>query len=691
MPAFIKFFFCYTILTLLFSESTPNGGLQFLSTPLLSAQPCTRLNTLSTFSSSASGCSSSTIQGVSGYLRLVTTETSLINLLSELSSSTFSSSISSTLGYTLILPSSLLTLSILSNIRVKYQEINRAIAGVLVLPLINTSEIYSSGYPFPFNPTGRGLVTEKWPFPIFLITDPNEAITLVEKAKKNIASSPSTFPQWTATFKLYMGPDDLNSEDCLSSGSCLPLGGQSIWATPSTLSSSSSSSSTPTPLLSKKPVILACAPLDAIALFKGLSFGADASVSSLVTLLVAAQALSKEPSVPNLPFDIVFAAFQAESFGRLGSRRFLAKVTNITNRLAYAIAVDQVGLAYTNKGSGHFYSHRLFRNTSSDTTTSSDAIQLSNIRSDWAELIFSQLNVTPGSLPISENSVPSTPIVSVGEFAPTSGVLSFSEYNSTLISTVFQSEFDTFSNIDVHSVTLAAETLATGLYALATNKTTTSLALASVPTSLRVNTSLVADFINCITINAQCTLFSGLLGLDLSDLPSGPLTLYTSVFQQPYIDSNGNTVVTPSILEAVTRAALTIYTAMNVSGVNTTATSGSIPCSITSDCISLTGNNQAECLLGNCVIGNAYFHSAFSLSLEMDGNGGFLLFPNNSSNSNTYAGSGDPLYTEPYWSTSIGVTLYQADAPWLAPTLLSIGITITVATLGLSSRYLQTS
>ena len=126
-------------MTLLFSESTPNGGLQFLSTPLLSAQPCTRLNTLSTFSSSASGCSSSTIQGISGYLRLVTTETSLINLLSELSSSTFSSSISSTLGYTLILPSSLLTLSILSNIRIKYQEINRAIAGVLVLPVINTS------------------------------------------------------------------------------------------------------------------------------------------------------------------------------------------------------------------------------------------------------------------------------------------------------------------------------------------------------------------------------------------------------------------------------------------------------------------------------------------------------------------------------------------------------------------------
>ena len=83
-------------------------------------------------------------------------------------------------------------------------------------------------------------------------------------------------------------------------------------------------------------------------------------------------------------------------------------------------------------------------------------------------------------------------------------------------------------------------------------------------------------------------------------------------------------------------------------------------------------------------------HSALSLSLESDGNGGFVVFPGNASEGVSAGGSGDPLYTEPFWSSTIGVTLFQADAPWLAPTLLSVGIALTLATLGLSNRFLVT-
>ena len=548
---------------------------------------------------------------------------------------------------------------------------NAGIAGVLVLQPSSFMDVYSPGSPFPFNPTGRGLVSQRWPFPIFTVTDPIEAASLVSKATQNIQTSPTTYPQWAANFKLYMGPDDLISETCLSSGSCLPLGGRSAWASMSTATE---------PLSSNKPAILACAPLDATSLFKGLSFGADASVSSLVALLAAAEALSREPSVPNLPLDILFAAFQAESYGRLGSRRFLAKMTNVTNRLIYAVAVDQVGLAMTSKGLGKFFSHRHSKGVNST--------QLTATRSAWAEAIFTQLNVLPGIVPESDSILPPTALLSVSEFAKDSGLLTLGEYNSTVVSKVFQSEFDTFINVDASSITAAAQVLARGLYALASNKSDVTLAIASVPTTLLINSSLVSDFLSCITLSAQCSLFGGLLGLDPSVLPPGPLALYTSVYQQPYADSNGNVIVTPSILEAVTRAALALYSSFNAT-VNGTAKTN-LPCSVTSDCVAATGQVRAECILGKCVVGNAYFHSALSLSLESDGNGGFVVFPGNASEGVFAGGSGDPLYTEPFWSSTIGVTLFQADAPWLAPTLLSVGIALTLATLGLSNRFLVT-
>jgi hypothetical protein len=153
------------------------------------------------------------------------------------------------------------------------------------------------------------------------------------------------------------------------------------------------------------------------------------------------------------------------------------------------------------------------------------------------------------------------------------------------------------------------------------------------------------------------------------------------------LDSNGNTVITPSLLEAVTRAALAVYSSFNATANGTK--SSLIPCSATTtDCVSVTGQPRAECIQGKCIVGNAYFHSALSLALESDGNGGFILFPGNASKGMAQGGSGDPLFTEPFWSSTIGVSIYQADAPWLGPTLLSVGVALTLATLGLSNRIL---
>lgn len=73
-----------------------------------------------------------------------------------------------------------------------------------------------------------------------------------------------------------------------------------------------------------KPIVAAFAPMDAQAFLMGRAVGAQASVSSLLALLGAADAIAGlDPSVTSsLTHEIVLAAFNAETFDLTGSRAF---------------------------------------------------------------------------------------------------------------------------------------------------------------------------------------------------------------------------------------------------------------------------------------------------------------------------------------------------------------------------------
>jgi hypothetical protein len=237
---------------------------------------------------------------------------------------------------------------------------------------------------YRWNPLGRGLVFTRFKFPIVSVTGA-EAARLRSLALFNAGKGGYTgFPQYAVRFFFPMGPDGLDSFQCLDAGSCLPLGGQSVWgsigpldaAPPLSLSSGSagarllaeeeeeqphagrhgdaaahpvavgvvqpvpaseakkaalarrdaaarvppptaeaaSSSETvvgdgdsphagepqaaaarrlQSPLRRQRPVIMAVSPMDSTALFHDLAWGADRTVSSLVALLAAADALSR--------------------------------------------------------------------------------------------------------------------------------------------------------------------------------------------------------------------------------------------------------------------------------------------------------------------------------------------------------------------------------------------------------------
>lgn len=97
---------------------------------------------------------------------------------------------------------------------------------------------------------------------------------------------------------------------------CIPVGGLSVYASPTPLESFDKS----------VPTVWVTAPLDGHALFPDIFVGAETPISGVVALLAVADALAKSGVLtsPNTTTaNIVFALFAAESWSNTGSGRFV--------------------------------------------------------------------------------------------------------------------------------------------------------------------------------------------------------------------------------------------------------------------------------------------------------------------------------------------------------------------------------
>jgi len=145
-------------------------------------------------------------------------------------------------------------------------------------------------------------------------------------ANENHAQGVGTFPQNAAKFEFDMGPDGLTSTQCLHSGQCLPLGGQSVWGTMGTLDES-------------KKLVFIAANMDSNAMFHDAAVGATSTASDIVAVMAAVRALSNV-NLSALPHQLAFGLFQGEAWGRLGSRRFVAEVQGFTCKVLFGCRVS---------------------------------------------------------------------------------------------------------------------------------------------------------------------------------------------------------------------------------------------------------------------------------------------------------------------------------------------------------------
>eukprot|EP00579_Thalassiosira_antarctica_P001137 CAMPEP_0201866898 /NCGR_PEP_ID=MMETSP0902-20130614/1321_1 /ASSEMBLY_ACC=CAM_ASM_000551 /TAXON_ID=420261 /ORGANISM="Thalassiosira antarctica, Strain CCMP982" /LENGTH=872 /DNA_ID=CAMNT_0048391945 /DNA_START=21 /DNA_END=2639 /DNA_ORIENTATION=+ len=233
-----------------------------------------------------------------------------------------------------------------------------------------------SSYEWNANNAGDGLTnTDMYGLPTAYVADSNTADYLRGTASEQSAALGSSgttsvssgnvdatvYPSIVSEFNYYMGPGGdvdadgnaiYNSKKCLEwkdndgewSPRCAPLGGNSVWSvagSPLSLGYAGENANADNDgdenegendgdnNNNDRPVILLSTSIDSTSMFHDLSPGANNAASNILTLLLTAQLIGStvtDEVLDGLYGQIAFSFFQGESYGYIGSRRFLKDV-----------------------------------------------------------------------------------------------------------------------------------------------------------------------------------------------------------------------------------------------------------------------------------------------------------------------------------------------------------------------------
>ncbi|XP_057971438.1 nicastrin isoform X2 [Malania oleifera] len=339
---------------------------------------------------------------------------------------------------------------------------------------------------YEWNPTGSGIMWNTYNFPIFLLSE-ESTVPLQEAAIKN-EKKKKTFTTNVAEFHLVMettksGTHD--SESCLKEETCLPLGGYSVWSSLPPINISSSEQ--------RKPIILTVASMDSASFFRDKSLGAESPISGLISLLAAVDALSHVNGLNGLGKQLVFMVFTGESWGYLGSRRFLLEldlhsdaVNGLNSTLIESVMeIGSVGKA-SSQGLKNFFAHAA--GTSSATNETLKALQRAQESLKSESVNISMANTSNPGLP------PSSLMAFMRKNSLTSGVV-LEDFDSVFSNKFYHSHLDDISNTNSSAIVAAATLVARTLYILASADKDLSISSIS---NISANISLVEELMGCL-------------------------------------------------------------------------------------------------------------------------------------------------------------------------------------------------
>jgi len=557
------------------------------------------------------------------------------------------------------------------------------------------------------------------------------------------------FPPIMAEFNMYMGPEDMDSPTCLSwnntdgswSPKCLPLGGTSVWAltgSPYVRTQITSSGNRKDRKLedgqAKQPVILVATNMDATAMFHELSRGANTAAANILTVLMAAKLFGESVTdslLDSLPNKVIFAFFQGENYGYMGSRSFLrdvaypgfqcdengiaasqAKNKNVQNTkmaclnplrhdldfmdigtISSMIAVDQVGIL---SEKNTFYIHDSGHGYYSDIVTSMSS-------NDWTIA-----DATAGSLPPTPLS--SLVLLSEGQV----GGIVLTGYNDAFVEDSFyMSHMDSTDrvSIDLDAIAKAATIVARTALAAAYGNTNDGSAINAI-TELTSDDGTLNKLASCLFENGNCNLLRNYASMERAndkvengiDLGIGqslgnPPNYYTNVYDfrngQPGVQVDGRIyggyngdkaygensedkfLIRPNMLAMSLHGLLNDFLGRSAAMDSSKSSSNLQKCQSISDCSSVqycsaTGD-KAVCTGSKlCVCSRSHYHIALDEAIIPSPNNGTGVFIVSKDDAGV-----SPMYTEPYWSNDIGVQVFRA-ATGAANWTLGIGIFVAI-------------
>ena len=180
-------------------------------------------------------------------------------------------------------------------------------------------------YKYDWNGKGSGINNQDLHgLPMAYVKDSSVSNTLRQESQDSSVDS-----DIVGEFNYYMGPEGMNSIECLSwtdsvdgewRPKCLPLGGSSVWAAAGLPPPDANNQNG----RARKPVFLIGASMDSTGIFHDLVPGANTAATNILTLLMAAKLIGDvgDKTLSKFNSQIVFGFFQAEAQGFVGSRAF---------------------------------------------------------------------------------------------------------------------------------------------------------------------------------------------------------------------------------------------------------------------------------------------------------------------------------------------------------------------------------
>ncbi|KAF8050660.1 hypothetical protein N665_1911s0005 [Sinapis alba] len=500
---------------------------------------------------------------------------------------------------------------------------------------------------YKWNPMASSIMWKAYNFPVYLLSESGISAVHEFLSKKDMKHK--TYTSDVAEFNMVMETTKSgthNSEACLQEGTCLPLGGYSVWSSLPPIDVSSSNN--------RKPIVLTVASMDSVSFFRDRSFGADSPISGLVALLGAVDALSRVEDFSNLKKQLVFLILTGETWGYLGSRRFLHELDLHSDAVAglsdtsieTVLEIGSVGKGLSG-GINTFFAHKT--RVSSATNMTMDALKI-------AQDSFASKNIKILSADKTNPGIPPSSLMAFMSKNPQTSAVVLEDFDTKFVNKFYHSHLDDLSNINSSSVVAAASVVARTLYILASDSKDSALG------SIHVNASFVEELLACL-LSCEPGLSCNLVKDYISPTNTCPGN-YAGVMSgepssKPYLGS----------VSDVSRFLWNILAEKtSVQKGNTTSSCSKGTCSKTDEvCIKAESNKE-----GTCVVSTTRYVPAYSTRLKYN-DGAWTILPQNTSDS---MGMVDPVWTESNWNT-ISVQVYTVQHSAYDNAVLAAGITVT--------------